>query len=369
LGRAARALRQRRLAGGGRGLRAAQRVHVALRSQCAAGGTHIGRRARVLRQRRLGRVIVSSGRHSACSSRRTRDAPPAAQGGTHTGRTARALRQRRLGRAVALRGRHRSHCDCDEQPAAHTWTAHPSASSGRAGVVGRAVASRGRHSVFVPPRSRCAAGGTRMGRVAHALSRRRPGRAVASRVLDPPRSRCAVGGTHTGRSARPPPAPAGRAVALRGRHSECPARRDRDAQLAAHAWAARRALSASAGWGGWPRRAGGAARAHPAAMATRRRRHSCGPHGARHQPASPGDGGRVVRAGQRVPDPLNSRLSSDGTHTGRTARARPPPAPAGEGGRVARAARCVPASRAAHTLAARASAARYGSASAGWGGR
>jgi hypothetical protein len=117
----------------------------------------------------------------------------------------------------------------------------------------------------------------------------------------------------------PPPAPVGE-----GGRAARAAQRVLVVQGAApkaHTWAARHALSASAGWGGWPRRAGGSARARPAAIAMRRRRHSCGPHGARPQPASPGEGGRVARAGQRVPDLPHSRRSADGRHMGRTVHA------------------------------------------------
>ncbi len=60
----------------------------------------------------------------------------------------------------------------------------------------------------------------------------------------------------------------GSAVASRGRHSACPARRVRDTVPTAHTWAARRAPSASGGRGGQSRRAGGTARARPAAIAT-----------------------------------------------------------------------------------------------------
>ncbi len=63
---------------GGRVARAAQRVLVPPRSRRAASGTHTGRKARPPRQRLLGRAVASRGRHSACSSRRDRDAPPAA---------------------------------------------------------------------------------------------------------------------------------------------------------------------------------------------------------------------------------------------------------------------------------------------------
>jgi hypothetical protein len=55
----------------------------------------------------------------------------------------------------------------------------------------------------------------------------------------------------------------GRVVASRGWDSACLARRDRDAQPAAHTWPARRAPSASAGWGGRSRRAAGTARVVP----------------------------------------------------------------------------------------------------------
>jgi hypothetical protein len=115
--------------------------------------------------------------------------------------TARTLRQRRLGRAVASRGRHRacpSRRDRDAQPAAHTRAARRTQSAS-AGWGGRSRRAGGTARV-VPPRSRCAAGGTHTGRTARALRQRRPWRAVASR----------------------------------GRHcdSACPSRRDCDAPIA-----------------------------------------------------------------------------------------------------------------------------------------
>jgi hypothetical protein len=80
--------------------------------------------------------------------------------------------------------------------------------------------------------------------------------------------------THGPPGALPPPERAGGgAVATSGRHRSCSSQRGRDAPLAAHTWAARRAPSSSDGWGGRSRRAGGAARARPAAIATRRWRH------------------------------------------------------------------------------------------------
>jgi hypothetical protein len=410
---------------------------------CAACSTHMGCMAGALSRRLLRRAVASRGRRSVCSSRRARDAPPAAHawaarrarpppapavGGGRIARVAqrppsrrerdtppaahawaarraRALGQRWLGRAVASRGRH-SVCSSrrarDAPPAAHMWAARctPRPAAARGGGWGGRVA-RAAQRVLVPPRSRCAAGGTHVGRTARALRQRRLGRGVASpgrhsacrpaavrpAAVVMSSLRCTRGphgarpssaltgeGGRVARAARrarsaalamrsqrhthgPRGAPLGqrrpgRAVASHGRHIMCSSRRDRDAPSAAHTWAARRVPSASAGWGGWPGRAGGTARARPAVIAMRRRRHSCGPHGARPQPASPGDGGSVARAGQRVPDLPHSRSSADGTHMGRTARARPQPAPAGEGGRVARAAQCA-ASRAGHTLAAR----------------
>ena len=93
----------------------------------------------------------------------------------------------------------------------------------------------------------------------------------------------------------------------------------RDAPPAAHTWAARRAPSASAGWERRLRRAG----ARSAALATRRRRHTHGPHGAISPPAPAGEGGRVARASQRglvglVPP--RSLCAAGSTHMGRTVR-------------------------------------------------
>jgi hypothetical protein len=85
-----------------------------------------------------------------------------------------------------------------------------------------------------------------------------------------------------------------RAAAAR-RHSACSSRRNRDALQAAHTWAARQAPSASAGWGGRSRRGGGTARARPAVIATRCRRHTYGP-GKRPTPAPAGEGGRGTLA-------------------------------------------------------------------------
>ncbi len=70
---------------------------------------------------------------------------------------------------------------------------------------------------------------------------------AAQRVLVQPRSRCAGGGTHMGRTARPPPAPAlggggGDGWSRRAGGTACLSRCDRDAHPAAHTWAARRAL-------------------------------------------------------------------------------------------------------------------------------
>jgi hypothetical protein len=112
---------------------------------------------------------------------------------------------------------------------------------------------------------------------------------AAQRVLLPPRSRRAAGGTQephgaAGRALRQ--RRLGRAAASRGRRSACSSRRDRDAPPAANTWAARGASSACAGWGGRSHRAGGTARARPAAIATRRLRHTHGPFGALPPPAT-----------------------------------------------------------------------------------
>ncbi len=67
---------------------------------------------------------------------------------------------------------------------------------------------------------------------------------------------CAAGvwHTHMGHAARPlRQRRLERAVASHGRHSTCPSCRDRDAQPAAHTWAAWRASSTSGGRGGLPR--------------------------------------------------------------------------------------------------------------------
>jgi hypothetical protein len=109
---------------------------------------------------------------------------------------------------------------------------------------------------------------------------------AAQGVLVPPRSRRAAGGTHMGSTAR----------ALRQR----------------------RLGRAVASLG----RAGGTASARFAAIATRRRRPTHGPHGARPPPAPAGEGGRcVARAAQRVLVPPRSRRAAGGTHMGRTASA------------------------------------------------
>jgi hypothetical protein len=73
---------------------------------------------------------------------------------------------------------------------------------------------------------------------------------AAQRVPVPQRSRCAAGGTHIGRTARAlRKRRLGSVVASRGWHSACSSRRDRDSQPGAHTWTARRAPSASAGRG------------------------------------------------------------------------------------------------------------------------
>ncbi len=98
----------------------------------------------------------------------------------------------------------------------------------------------------------------------------------------------------------------GRAVASRGRHRACSSRRDRDAPSAAHTWAARRAPSASAGWGGGSRRAGGTARARPAAIVTRRLRYTHGPHARRTPSVRRRANNCVARVAQRVLFPPRS---------------------------------------------------------------
>ncbi len=80
------------------------------------------------------------------------------------------------------------------------------------------------------------------------------------------------------------------------RHSVCSSRRNRDAPAAAHTWAAWRAPSASAGWGGGSR----VARAAQRVLAP--------------------PGGRVARVAQRVLVPPRSRHAG-GTYTGRTTHA------------------------------------------------
>ncbi len=117
---------------------------------CAAGGTHMGCTAGALSRRLLRRAVATRGRHSACSSPRSR----CASGGTRVGRMARALRQRRQGRAVASRERHSarpSRRERDTQPAAHAWAAWraspPLALAG-------AVASRGRYNACSSRRAR-----------------------------------------------------------------------------------------------------------------------------------------------------------------------------------------------------------------------
>jgi hypothetical protein len=191
----------------------------------------------------------------------------------------------------------------------------------------------------------------------------------AQRVLVPPRSRRAAGGTHmlsTARALRR--RRLGRAIASRGRLSARSSHRDRDAPPAANAWAARRAPSTSAGWGGRSRRAGGTARARPAAIATRRRRHKHGPHGVCPPPAPAGGGDRV--APRACSSPCN-RDALPGTHTwaadSRAFHQRRLGRAVASRGRLSacssRRDRGMP--RAAHTWAAR----RLSSVSAGWGGR
>jgi hypothetical protein len=133
---------------------------------------------------------------------------------THMGCTARTLRQRRLGRAVTSRGRHSvcsSRRNRDAPAAAHTWAARraPPASSDWGG------------------RSR------RLGGTACASPA-----AIATRHLRH---------THGPHGAHLRQRRLGREVASRGLHRACSSRRDRDAQPAAHTWAAWRAPSASAG--------------------------------------------------------------------------------------------------------------------------
>jgi hypothetical protein len=248
-------------------------------------------------------------------------------------RAARSHRQRRPGRAVASLCR-----------AGGTARARPAA-----------IATRHRRHAHGPHGAR--AGGT---------ARARPA-AIAMR------SRWHTHGPH---GACPPPAPAGeggRVAPSRGWHSACSSRRDRDAPLAAHTWAARRAPSASAGRGGRSRRGGCTARARPAAIATRRRRYTHGPRGA-CPPPSPAGGGwshrSVARAAQHVLVPPRLRRAGCSTHMGRTARAlrqrrleRAVVLWGRHSAFTSRRDRDAPA--AAHTWTAR----RALSASAGWGGR
>jgi hypothetical protein len=177
---------------------------------------------------------------------------------------------------VASCGR-RSACssclDRDAPPAAHTWAERrgPSVGAGWGGLSCRA-GGKARADRDAPP-------------AAHTWAARRAPR------------QCRLG----------------RAVASRGRHSACSSCLDRDAPPAAHTWAASRARSVSAGWAGRSHRAGGTARARPAAIATRRQRITHGPHGARPPPAPAGEGGRVMRAAQRVLVPLRSRRAGSCT--------------------------------------------------------
>ncbi len=137
--------------------------------------------------------------------------------------------------------------------------------------------------------SRCAAGSTHMGRTARTLRQRLLGREVVFRgrrsaylAAIAMRSRQHTSGPHGARSLRQRllgEAVGGRAVASRGWHSPCSSHCDRKAPSAAHTLAvlALCASSASTGWGGRSRRAGGTARALPTALVTRRRRHTHGP--------------------------------------------------------------------------------------------
>jgi hypothetical protein len=160
-------------AGGGcRVARAAQRVLVALRSRRAAGGMHMGRTARTLRQRRKRRAVASRGRYSVCSSRRDRRAA----GGTHMGRMEHSLRPQRLGSGVVSRcGTARA------RPAAIATrrlrhangilgARHPPALAREDGRVARAA-----QCVPDPPRLQCSAGCTHIGRTARTLRQRRLG--------------------------------------------------------------------------------------------------------------------------------------------------------------------------------------------------
>ncbi len=277
------------------------------------------------KERAVGRADASRGRLRACSSRPDRDTPAAAR--------KRAAR------------RHAVHS--------------PPAPAGR----GRRV-TRAAQRVLVPPRSPHAAGVTHLGRVAKGGTARARPAAIATRrrrhthgphgarpppapagecrrivlaahhMLGPPRSRRAAAGTHMGgsalalhqrwkRSVRDRTASAlrrrwlGRGVATHRRHSACPTRRDRDAPRAARTWAARRAPSVSAGWGGPSRRAGGTARACPVEITMRRRLRTHGPPGA-HPPRVPAEeGSRVARAAQCVLVPPRSPCAACGTHMGR----------------------------------------------------
>jgi hypothetical protein len=131
----------------------------------------MGRTARALRQRRLGRAVASRGRRSAC-----RPAEIAMRRRRHTRRplsTARPLRQRGPGRAVASRGRHGGACPSRRDPAKHRkW--HTSGQHGarppQGPVWGGAVASRGQHSACSSHRSHDALPATHTWAAQHAPS-------------------------------------------------------------------------------------------------------------------------------------------------------------------------------------------------------
>jgi hypothetical protein len=146
---------------GGRVARAVQRVLVPPQSLRAADSTHMGRAASVLHESRADGTARAP--PAAITTRRRRH--------THMGRKARTLRHRRLGRAVASRGRHSACSSCRDRiapPAAHTWAARrtPSVSAGEGGRVARTA-----QRVLVLPRSRRAAGSIYTGRMTHAFRR------------------------------------------------------------------------------------------------------------------------------------------------------------------------------------------------------
>ncbi len=225
----------------------------------------MSRTAHALCQRRLGRAVASL-RRAGCTAR-ARPAAIATRRWRHTHGPRGALPPPAPagegGRVAPSRGRH-SACSSrsarDAPPAAHTWAARrtPSASAGRGGQARRSVARaaqrvlvpprsrraaggthlgrtavmRAKHRVFVPPRSRRAGSGTHMGRTAYALCQRRPGRVVASlgraggTALARPAALAMRQQRHTRglHGASPLPAPAGeggRVARSRGRHSAC----------------------------------------------------------------------------------------------------------------------------------------------------